>query len=177
MTQFADSNRYYVPVFIVATILLRLCNGTQHYCSPTQYFDIESESCKACSTCTSTDIIRRTCSYNSDTVCGPFYEFSDFLKKFRTKISPEVQVKPSTKDKNANLKEDTWNSLMLVLIGCLSVFGIVLVVLIVTAVLTYRKRTGGNQLWSSKEELFDDEIEQSTVKDTDKMLSVYVSAT
>ena len=151
MTQFADSNRYYVPVFIVATILLRLCNGTQYYCSPTQYFDIESGSCKACSTCTSTDIIRRTCSYNSDTVCGPFYEFSDFLKKFRTKISPEVQVKPSTKDKNANLKEDTRNSLMLVLIGCLSVFGIVLVVLIVTAVLTYRKRTGGNQLWSSKE--------------------------
>lgn len=177
MTRFAESNGHYVPVLlIVATSLLKLCNGTQSYCSPTQYFDTESESCKTCSTCRPTDIIRRTCSLNSDTVCGPFYEFSDFLKKLRTKISPEVPVKPSTKDKNANPKEDTWNSLMFVLIGCLSVFGIVLVVLIVTAVLTYRKRTGGNQMWTSKEELFDEGTEQS-VKDTDKMLSVYVSKT
>lgn len=171
------SRGYYLPILcFISTILLKSCRGLRYQCGPNQFFDTESYSCKDCSSCKDSEIIRQTCTYSSDTVCGPFYEFSEFLKNLRPYISPERSTEPVTRELHADLKEDTWYSLTLVLIGCLCVSSIVLVVLIITAVLMYRKRMREKQLWNSNEGLHKNEISES-MKDTDKMLSVYISET
>lgn len=145
----------------ISTILLKSCRCLQLPCETGDFFDIDTSSCITCSSCKDGEITRKTCSDFSDTVCGPFYEFFDILK------SKENASKPSSGDVHADLKEDTWYIVTLVMIGCLCISTVIMFALAIVLALMCRKRRKERQLWTSEEE---------TIEDTEKILTVHVSS-
>ena len=136
---------------LISTLLFGDCKGDPRVpCSLSQYFDSKSNLCTACSSCDKdNEVIKQICSGDRDTVCGPFYEFSVFLQNQENlSNSSEESI---NRNLYANLGEDTWYILTLVLIGCLCVTSVLLVVLVIIAVLMYRRRTSQKQSWTQKE--------------------------
>ena len=127
----------------MSTILLRDCRGLQLSCEKGQFFEIDTKSCKPCTSCQEGEIIRRTCTDFTDTTCGPFYEFSDLLKH------KEHSSKQSSVDVHADAKEDTWYIVTLVMIGCLCISSVILFVLATVLILMCRKRRKERQSWTS----------------------------
>ena len=52
--------------------------GPTSHCPPAQYFSRPLLMCMECSKCPINQIIRKPCSKNKDTICGPFKEFNRF---------------------------------------------------------------------------------------------------
>ena len=134
---------------LISTILLRSCRCLKHVqlpCETGQFFEIDTNSCRQCSSCQEGGITRRTCSDFSDTVCGPFYEFSDMLKR-----NLENNSEQSSGDVHADVKEDTWYIVTLVMIGCLCILSVILFTLAIVLVFMCRKRRKERHLWASEE--------------------------
>src|SRR6218665_3402311 len=50
--------------------------ASRRFCDTGQFLDVQRATCRNCTTtCPENQIIRRTCSADTDTVCGPFFEF------------------------------------------------------------------------------------------------------
>lgn len=49
-------------------------------CPSEHFYNVVEKTCQPCSSCTANEIVRRRCSQRRDTVCGPFFEFDQFLQ-------------------------------------------------------------------------------------------------
>lgn len=50
--------------------------ASRRFCDAGQFLDVQRDTCRNCTTtCPENQIIRRTCSPVTDSVCGPFFEF------------------------------------------------------------------------------------------------------
>ncbi|KAL8580102.1 hypothetical protein ACOMHN_051270 [Nucella lapillus] len=81
------------PVSLLTLALaIGLCRTSLSRCPDGHYRDRRSSShgheCRACSTCPVNQIIRRPCLEDSDTLCGPFSEFSEFNQAGRGMWGP-----------------------------------------------------------------------------------------
>ena len=67
-------------VVCLSAVLQPALGGTVGLCPAGQYLkrDDSGRSCTSCSKCPLNEIVRRPCSDNKDTICGPFYEFEFF---------------------------------------------------------------------------------------------------
>ncbi|KAK7099307.1 uncharacterized protein [Littorina saxatilis] len=65
-------------VAVTLTAVMTLCTASLSRCPENYYMTSDSDACRPCSTCPKNQIIRRPCTKDSNTLCGPFVEFHEF---------------------------------------------------------------------------------------------------
>ena len=67
-----------VETVLAVAVVVSLCKASVSRCPEGRYMDRFTHTCRTCSTCPVNQIIRRPCSQDSNTLCGPFSEFHEF---------------------------------------------------------------------------------------------------
>lgn len=148
-------------IWLLLLLIQRVTSGTP--CNNSQYFDYNSQTCKACSSCKSDELLLRRCSDFDNTLCDKNWIWRveesyahESHDKSGSPVKHSIAGDLNSVPNSATDLNHSWDVTEHIFIGLLCLASVVLTVVIVFAIYVYRRReldgqySGAWSVWDKK---------------------------